>query len=64
MRIRANKVLAFLVFAVAPYSWSWTRIPRMVAYQTPPHPIMHGNYYTFHECRAASIGNWKPTSRS
>ncbi len=40
--------LVLLAVAIC-YCWSTTRIERMIAYQTPTHPIMHGNYYTFHD---------------
>jgi hypothetical protein len=47
--MRRRRWLVFAAWAVLLYAWSTSRIPRMADYQTPPHPIMHGNYYTYHD---------------
>jgi hypothetical protein len=47
--VKTNKLVLFSVAAVLLYFWATSRIPRMADYQTPPHPIMHGNYYSYHD---------------
>lgn len=47
--MRSNRFLLLVAGSLLLYWWSTTRIPRMQDYQMPPHPIMHGNYYTFHD---------------
>ena len=46
---KANKPLLLLAAAALLYCWALGRIPRLAEYQTPPRPVMHSNYYTFHD---------------
>jgi hypothetical protein len=47
--MRRHKFLVFLAGAALLYAWAEVRIPRLADYQMPPRPIMHGNYYTYHD---------------
>jgi len=47
--VKTNKLVLLSVAAIVLYYWATSRIPRMADYQTPPHPIMHGNYYSYHD---------------
>ena len=47
--MKIDKLVLLCVAGVILYFWATSRIPRMADYQTPPHPIMHGNYYSYHD---------------
>ena len=47
--MRENRFLLYLAGVAILYVWVQARLPKMIAYQTPPHPVMHGNYYSFHD---------------
>jgi hypothetical protein len=47
--MRSNRAGLLLAASVLLYWWSASRLPRLQEYQTPPRPLMHGNYYSFHD---------------